>query len=154
LDHLHCAAIGEQLRQAGHVLDARMDPEALEEDSDALLNAVLSAPKGATGMQLTGGAGPDEPAPLRSGERLSTPEEIQAAAQKAGLPEAVLQIEPMHKLKGLVMEAAGAMRKHETERAVAKQREARAFCREIGWAQGAVIMALMLGGYAMEANTP
>ena len=154
VDHPHCAAIGERLRQAGHVLDARMDPKALEEDSDTLLHGVLSAPEGATGMQLTGGAGPDEPAPLRSGERLSTPEEIKAIAEQSGLPEAALQIVPMHKLKGLIMEAASFMRKRDPERAVAKQREARAFCRRMGWTQGAVMMALMLGGYAMEANAP
>jgi hypothetical protein len=154
LDQPHCAGIGERLGESGHTVDARLAPKAVEADSVALLEGVLSAPKGATGMQLVGAAGPDEAAPLRVHERLASPEEIRAAAEKTGVPEAVLQIEPMHKLKGLIMEAAGAMRKRDPKHGVAKQREARAFCRGIGWVQGAVMLALMLGGYVMEANAP
>jgi hypothetical protein len=149
-----CMDIARGLEKKARIVYARLDMKAVEADVDALLAGTETAPPGAGGLRLSGAAGPDEAPPKRYNAQTTTPEQIEKLAAEAGVPPAVLQVEPMQKLRGMITGAARAMRKGDVFEAISKQREARAFCRTIGWRKGAVMMALLLGGYALQADAP
>jgi hypothetical protein len=146
--------IPRALGSLAYLVEARIDPAALEEESDALAASIESAPSGAWGARLLGAAGPDEPPPSRYNARELDPAELCALAERANVPVEVLSVGPMQKLRALITGAARASRKGDAAGAVAKQREARSFCKRIGWRKGAVMMACLLGGYALQAGAP
>ncbi|UQA63218.1 hypothetical protein [Polyangium aurulentum] len=146
--------VARGLGASAYLVDARIDVAALQEESDALAASIESAPSGAWGARATGAAGPDEAPPPRYNARALDPEELRALAEGANLPPEVLSVEPMQKLRALITGAARAARNRDVAGAVAKQREARAFCKGIGWRKGAVMMACLLGGYALQAGAP
>lgn len=165
LDEPICAPVAEKLAKAALVVDARLDTGDVQRDVEAMFSAAASAPPGADGMRIAGMAGPDEaPPPHKVRTPPLTPQQARVIAEgrekahaeaiEKGIPEALLRPEPMRKLRGFVMGAAGAMIKGEASRAVAFMREAKALCRTAGLGKLAVMMGLVMGGFAMQARAP
>lgn len=139
--------------QIEHV-DARVDEKALADEAKARLEAMKSAPKGATGARVVGAAGPDVAPPTRPGQ--PTPMTREQAIEKArelGIPAAYLQPEVMQRLNLLLMSAALAAREKNLADAVRFQREARDFCTAEGMHREAVVNELILGSYLLQGGS-
>jgi tetratricopeptide (TPR) repeat protein len=148
-----CRPAAEALGEAAITVDARVAGADIRAGIEDMLASVASAPPGARGMRLVGAAGPDElPPPRKTRPAPPTPEQAQALADAKGVPAASLQVEPMHKLRSLVVSAAAALARGDAQGAVAKQREARSMSLGMGLRRVAVMMALVLGGYAIQAG--
>ncbi|MDC3960693.1 hypothetical protein [Polyangium jinanense] len=165
LDESICRSIAERRGDLALVVDARLDTREVQRDVEAMLSAAASAPPGADGMRMAGMAGPDEVPPPH---KVRTPpltsqqarviaeatEKARSDAIEKGIPEPLLRPEPMRELRGFVIGAAGAMIKGDASRAVALMREAKALCRGAGLGKLAVMMGLVMGGFAMQARAP
>jgi len=153
-DTTHGLALLE--KHAAHMehIDARVDEKAIAEEAKARLEAMKSAPSGASGARMIGAAGPDIAPPARKGQ--PAPMSREQAVEKArelGIPAAYLQPDVMQRLNLLLMSAALAAREKNLPDAVRHQREARDFCTAEGMHREAVINELILGSYLLQGGS-
>jgi hypothetical protein len=146
--------IVERMREAGEIVDARIDEAALRAEASRRLEACESAPPGASGPRLTGAAGPSVAPPRRPKEpRPMSPAEREGLAAKIGVPKVLLDPSAMQRLRALVLSAASKAASSPAD-AIRTQTDARDFCVEHGLAREAVVNELVLGGYVLQAGHP
>ncbi len=145
----------EKMAGAASYVEARIDDDALQAETDASLDALKNAPPGATGIQLVGAAGPPVAAPRRPNQLPPlSPEQRAVTAQELGISPALLDADAMKQLRVLVLSAAAAMRQRDVEGAIRLQREARDFCVGHALVREAVVNELVLAGYVLQAGDP
>ncbi len=155
LDVPICKPIAGEFGEYGFTLDARLDDQALAADMAKMTALAENAPDGAAGMRLAGCAGPDVAPPVRKDKPAPlTREEAGAIADKYNVPAESLLVKPMQELRTLVLGAGVAMAGGDAGLAVGKMRDARNAARRIGLERVAILMTLIMGGYALEGRAP
>jgi tetratricopeptide (TPR) repeat protein len=135
-------------------IDARVSEQAVADEAKARLEAMKSAPAGATGPRVMGAAGPDiAPPPRKNQPAPLTPEQAIAKAKELGIPAAYLQPDVMQRLNLLLMSAALAARDKNLVEAIRHQREARDFCSAQGMHRESVVNELILGSYLLQGGS-
>ncbi len=148
------APIVRQLSESAEHVDATVDLAAAGEEADARLAGMKAAPRGATGVQLVGGAGPSVLPPPRGAPPSLSPEARAAHAGRQGVAPVLLDSDAMRDLRVAVLSAAAAMRDGDLVRAVGHQREARDFCTAHGLERESIANELILGGYVLSGGSP
>lgn len=155
LDVALCKTIADELGNQAIVVDARLSDSKLASEMSTMTTLSESAPDGAMGYRLAGCAGPDEPPPPRKEVPAPlTPGQAGAFADVYNVPAATMQVKPMHELRKLIMGASTAMTRGDAGVAVNKMRDARNAAQRMGLERIAVMLTLMMGGYAMQARAP
>ncbi|NPC72042.1 MULTISPECIES: tetratricopeptide repeat protein [Corallococcus] len=155
VDSTHTAEVIEKLGARAERVDAGVDLAALQDETNASLEAQRTAPPGSAGPRRSGAAGPGVTPPPRPHKvAAASAEALAATAAAHGLPTAMLDVDLMQKLKVLVLTAASHMRGGATAEAVRVQREARDFCVAHGLRREAVVNELVLAGYVLQGGSP
>lgn len=155
LDIPLCQSIAGNLGNQALAIDARLSDARLTREMSTMAARAESAPNGAMGYRLAGCAGPDEPPPPRKETPAAlTPAQAGASADKHNVAAASLLVKPMHELRTLVLNAGAAMTRGETGLAVRSMRDARNAAHRMGLERIAIMMTLMMGGYAMQSRAP
>lgn len=155
LDVALCKTIADELGNQALVVDARLSDPRLASEMSSMVTLSESAPDGAMGYRLAGCAGPDEaPPPRKEVPPALTPEQAGTFADVYNVPAAAMQVKPMHELRKLVLGASTAMTRGDTVVAVTKMRDARNTAQSMGLERIAIMLTLMMGGYALQARAP
>jgi tetratricopeptide (TPR) repeat protein len=153
-DTTHGLELLEDHRAHLEHIDARVNDKAIADEARARLEAMKSAPAGASGARLAGAAGPDiAPPPRKNQPAPLTPAQAAEKAKELGIPAAYLQPDVMQRLNLMLMSAALAARDKNLPEAVRHQREARDFCTAQGMHRESVVNELILGSYLLQGGS-
>ncbi|MDJ0836834.1 MAG: tetratricopeptide repeat protein [Acidobacteriota bacterium] len=124
---------------------------SVDEDETSDYFGTLMGPPAAGRAEGThpGCAAPDVTPPPRPGKPKPTEEEIQAAAEEAGLPP-MLTGSKAEKLREHVLAGAKAAGKNDRKTAVERQQAACAICAEQGVVMEQVLMTMVLASYHLQ----
>jgi tetratricopeptide (TPR) repeat protein len=150
----HGLALAKALGTSAMIVDARVDDSQLARESCMRVAAMKATQPGATGVLLTGAAGPAVLPPPRINERRSTPEQRAVVARSLGMPPVLFETDTMQKVTASVLAAAQAMRDGNPVEAIRQQREVLDFCLVHELHRESVIHELVLAGYVLQAGEP
>jgi tetratricopeptide (TPR) repeat protein len=134
-------------------VDARADAQAVTDDLREQLEAMRTAPPGAAGARLTGGAGPRVSPPPRNGAaNAPTAQQRAEAARAGGVGGANLDTSVMHQVAIQQRSAILAAREGKLVEAIRFQRETVELCEHHALLREALVHRVVLGSLVLQAG--
>ena len=139
--------------EAGHEVDARVDPEEAAQDLASMIDQMKSAPAGASPAQLAGGAGPRVAPPPRWDAVDDGGAEASAARlNELGVPAALADTEGMRAMQVDVLSAAQSAQAGDFAGAIRHQGAACAKAEALKLGRERLVLELVRGGYLLQGG--